>query len=79
MLSILSKAARGLSVNLTVLQACSTLQVIICSTARLAMDGIPQSFVQPRQLDEATASQLLNQLAPGQVRLTHLISMMHIA
>lgn len=60
-------------------QACSTLQVIICSTAKLAIDGISQSFVQPTQLDEATASQLLDKLAPGQVRLAYLMSMIYVA
>ena len=54
--------------QVAVLQACSTLHVVVCSTAKLAVDSIPQSFVQPAQLDEATAQRLLDQLAPGQVR-----------
>ncbi len=48
-------------------QVCSMLQVIVCCTNQLAMEGVPQSPQQPALLSPACCEQLLDQWAPGQV------------
>ncbi|KAK9844685.1 hypothetical protein WJX74_005494 [Apatococcus lobatus] len=53
----------------SMIQACSTLQVVVCSTAKLVVESIPQSFIQPAQLNEASVQRLLDQLAPGQGKM----------